>query len=67
MKRKIQNECYRACVVKNIYQKFCLIIFLERMLITNQYVAINYCLTNSVINNLTTVLWRIFILGVFKA
>ena len=26
------------------------------MLITNQYVATNYCLINSVINNLTTLL-----------
>ena len=67
MKRKNENECYRARVVKNIYQIFCPIIFLKHMLITNQYVAINYYLTNSVINNLTTLLRRIFILRVFKA
>ena len=73
MKRKNQNKCYRARVVtliivfKNIYQIFRPITLLKHMLITNQYVATNYYLINSVINTLTTLLRRIFILRVFRA
>ena len=73
MKRKYQNKSYSARVVtliimfQNIYQIFRPIIVLKHMLITNQYVAKNYCLINSVIKTLTAVLWRIFKLRVFKA
>ena len=73
MKRKYQNKSYRARVVtliivfQNIYQIFRPITLLKHMLITNQYVARNYCLINSVIKTLTAVLWRIFKLRVFKA
>ena len=73
MKRKYQNKSYSARVVtliimfQNIYQIFRPIILLKHMLITNQYVAKNYCLINSVIKTLTAVLWRIFKLRVFKA
>ena len=73
MKRKNQNKCYRAWVAtliimcRNIYQIFCSITLLKHLLITNQYVTQNYCLTNSVINTLTALLQRIFTLRVFKA
>ena len=73
MKRKYQNKSYRTRVVtliivfQNIYQIFRPITLLKHMLITNQYVARNYCLINSVIKTLTAVLWRIFKLRVFKA
>ena len=36
------------------------------MLTTNQYVATNYCLNNSVINILMTILRGIFMLRVFQ-
>ena len=48
--RKNQNKCYCARVVtliivfKNIYQIFRLITPLKHMLITNQYVATNFCI-----------------------
>ena len=73
MKRKYQNKSYSARVVtliimfQNIYQIFRPIILLKHMLVTNQYVAKNYCLINSVIKTLTAVLWRILKLRVFKA
>ena len=50
MKRKTKNKCYCTRVVtliivfKNIYQIFRPITLLKHMLITNQYVATNYCL-----------------------
>ena len=52
---------------KNIYQIFHPITFSKHMLITNQFVATDYCLINSVTNTLTTILRKIFILRVFKA
>ena len=52
--------------VTNIYKYFIQSHF-SNMLITNRYVATNYCLNNSVINILTTLLRRIFIERVFKA
>ena len=73
MQRKNQNKCYRACVVtliivfKYTYQMFRPITLLKHMLITNQYVATNYRLINSVTDTLTSVLRRIFILRVVKA
>ena len=53
-------------VFKNIYQIFRPITSFKHMLATNQYVATNYCLNNSVINILTTILRRIFMLRVFQ-
>ena len=73
MKGKNRNKCYRASVValvivfKNIYQIFRPITLLKHMSITNQYVAADHCLNNSVVNTLATFLRRIFILCVFKA
>ena len=52
---------------KNIYQIFHPITFFKHMLITNQFVATDYCLINSATNTLTTILRKIFILRVFKA
>ena len=52
---------------RNIYQTFRPITLLKHMLITSQYVAQNYCLINSVINTLATLLRSVFILRVFKA
>ena len=55
MKRKSQNKSCRARVVtlvivfRNIYQMFSPITLLKDMSITNEYVASNYCLINSVI------------------
>ena len=76
MKRKNQNKSYRARVVtfiivfKNIYQVFRQIILPKHMSITmsitNQCVAANYCLINSAIDTLRTLLWRIFVLRLFK-
>ena len=73
MKRKNQNKCYCAravtliIVFKNIYQIFRPITLLKHMLITNQYVATNYCLMNGVINTLTTLLRRTFVRRLFGA
>ena len=64
---------YRTCVVtliivfKNTDPMFRPITLLKHMLITNQYVATNYRLINSVTDTLTSVLRRIFILRVVKA
>ena len=69
MKRKNQKKCYRAraviliIVFKNIYQIFRPITLLRHMLITSQYAQQMYCL----INTLTTLLRRTFLLRVFKA
>ena len=66
MKRKNQNKYNRARVVtliimfRNVYQIFRPVTLLKNLLITNQYVTCNYCLINSEINALTTLLWRIF-------
>ena len=66
MKRKNQNKNYCArdvtliIVLNNIYQIFHPITLLKHMLITNQYLATNYCLINSVINTLTTFPRRIY-------
>ena len=55
VRRKNQNKCYRARVVtliivfRNIYEIFRPILLLQYLLITNQYVASNYCLINNVI------------------
>ena len=72
MKRKNQNKCYRVCAVtliivfKNIYQIFRPITLLKH--VNNQPIrATNYCLINSVINALTTLLRRTVVLHVFKA
>ena len=54
-------------VFKNIYQMFRPVTFHKHMLITDQYIATNYYFINSAIDTLTTLLWRIFILHVFKA
>ena len=73
MKGNNQNKCYRAravtliIVFKIIYQISRPVTLLKNMLITNQYVATNYCLINNVINTLMTLLRRIFILRVFGA
>ena len=77
-KKKNQNKCYRVCAERTkdvqktstrswtsserlMFVQFtsCVYGVLKHMLTTNQYVAKNYCL-------MTTLLWRIFTLRVFK-
>ena len=73
MKRENQNKCYRTRVVtlitvfKNIYQIFLAITILKYMSVISAYVAYNYCLINTGMNTLTTLLRWIFILRIFKA
>ena len=55
--------CYLIIVLKNIDQ----ITLVKHMLITSRYVATNYCLSDRLINALTTLPRRIFILRVSKA
>ena len=72
MKRKNQKKyhCTRVVtliiVFRNIYQIFRPITLFKHMLITNQYATTNDCLIKSIINNLITLLRRIFILCVFE-
>ena len=71
-KEKNQNKYYRARVVTlilvfvNIYQILRPITLTKYMLITSQYLAWNYCLIDSEINTLMTLLWWISMLHVFK-
>ena len=59
--------CYLIIVFKNIDQIFRPITLVKHVLITSRYVATNYCLSDRLINALTTLPRRIFILRVFKA
>ena len=59
--------CYLIIVFKNIDQIFRPITLVKHMLITSRYVARNYCLSDRLINALTTLPRWIFILRVFKA
>ena len=59
--------CYLIIVLKNIDQIFRPITLVKHMLITSRYVATNHCLSDRLINALTTLPRRIFLLRVSKA